>query len=184
MNYIDIILGLLLLFALINGYRKGLISEIISLAALILGIWGAINFSYIAENFMRENFNSDNKYLNIISFIITFIVIVILIHLAGGLIDRIIKSIIPGFFNRLAGAAFGVFRTALILSIILIAFDKIDNEIHIISPQNKAESKLYSPVRNLAPSLFLFIENWDQNNKKNQNTGEEVLTRLKKSLNI
>ncbi len=181
MNYIDIIIGLLLLFAAIGGYRKGLISEIISLAALILGIWGAINFSYIATDFIRENFGSDYKNLNIISFILTFIVIVIIIHLAGSLVRRIMESIIPGFLNKLAGAAFGVLRTALILSIILIAVDKIDTDVRIISPQKKAESQFYSPLRNLAPSLFPFIYNWD---KKDQNKGKEVLTKIKKSLNI
>jgi membrane protein required for colicin V production len=181
MNYIDIIIGLLLLFAAIGGYRKGLISEFISLAALILGIWGAINFSYIVTDFIRENFGSDYKNLNIISFIITFIVIVILIHLAGGLVNKIIESIIPGFLNKLAGAAFGVFRTALILSIILIAVDKIDNNLQIISPQKKAESQLYPPIRNLAPSLFPFIYNWYN---KDQNRGNDVLTKIKKSLNI
>jgi membrane protein required for colicin V production len=182
MNYIDIIIGLLLLFAAISGYSKGLISEIISLAALILGIWGAISFSYIAADFIREIFGSDFKHLNIVSFIITFIAIVLLIHLAGGMVNRILECVIPGFLNKLTGAAFGVLRTALILSIILIAFDKIDNDVHILSPQKKAESQFYPSVRNLAPSLFPFIESWD--NKKNQNRGKEVLTRFKKSLNM
>ena len=45
MNYIDIILGLLLIFSAIGGFKNGLIAEIASLAALILGIWGAIHFS-------------------------------------------------------------------------------------------------------------------------------------------
>ena len=181
MNYIDIIIGLLLLFAAIGGYRKGLISEIISLAALILGIWGAINFSYIVTDFIRENFGSDYKNLNIISFIITFIFIVIIIHLAGSLVGRLMEIVIPGFLNKLAGATFGVLRTALILIIILIAVDKIDNNLQIISPQKKAESQLYSPVRNLAPSIFPFIYKWDN---KDKNRGNDVLTKIQKSLNI
>ena len=44
MNYIDIILGILLLLSAIGGFKKGLIVELASLAALILGIWGAIEF--------------------------------------------------------------------------------------------------------------------------------------------
>ncbi|MDD4144558.1 MAG: CvpA family protein [Prolixibacteraceae bacterium] len=181
MNYIDVIIGLLLLFAAISGFRKGLISEIISLAALILGIWGAINYSYITIDFIKEFFGSSYKHLNIVSFIITFIVIVIVINLAGNLVNKILEIVIPGFLNKIAGLAFGILRTALILSIILIAFDKIDNNIHILSPQKKAESQLYPSVRNLAPSLFPFIDNWDNADK---NSGKEVLTRIKKSFNM
>jgi membrane protein required for colicin V production len=83
MNYIDIIIGIILLFAAIGGFRKGLISELASLAALILGIWGAIEFSYITSDFLTENFNLETDYLNIISFIVTFIVIVILVQYCG-----------------------------------------------------------------------------------------------------
>ena len=39
MNYIDIILGVLLIIAAIRGFRKGFIIELASLAALVLGIW-------------------------------------------------------------------------------------------------------------------------------------------------
>ena len=66
MNYIDIVIGLLLLFAAIGGLRKGLISELASLAALILGIWGAIEFSYITSDFLTKNFNLETDNLNII----------------------------------------------------------------------------------------------------------------------
>ncbi len=45
MNYIDIILGLLLLVAAVRGFMKGFIYEVASLAALILGVWGGIHFS-------------------------------------------------------------------------------------------------------------------------------------------
>jgi membrane protein required for colicin V production len=47
MNYIDIIIGIVLIVSAISGFRKGLIVEVASLAALILGIWGAIHFSGI-----------------------------------------------------------------------------------------------------------------------------------------
>lgn len=182
MNYIDIVIGLLLLFAAIGGYRKGLISEIMSLTALILGLWGSISFSYILTDFIQKNFDVDFIYLNIVSFIITFILIVLFIRLAGSIINKVMKIIIPIFLNKLAGLAFGILRTALILSIILIALDKIDNHIRILSPQKKSESKLYSPVRKLAPSLFLFIESWDKGNKESQKNNEGIVAGIKESI--
>ena len=66
MNYIDIILVLLLIFSAISGFRKGLIVELASLAALILGIWGAIEFSDITSEFLVENFNWEPEYLSLI----------------------------------------------------------------------------------------------------------------------
>ena len=183
MNYIDIILGLLLLFAAISGFRKGLVSELASLAALILGIWGAIEFSYITTDFLVENFNFETEYLNIISFIITFIVIVILVHIVGSAVNKFIEAAMLGFINKLAGLAFGILRSALILSIILIVFDKIDEDVEILSKESKEESRLYEPIRNFAPSLFPFINIWDDSDKPNKEY-EDVFDRVKKAVNI
>src|SRR6056297_566934 len=183
MNYIDIILGLLLLFAAISGFRKGLVSELASLAALILGIWGAIEFSYITTDFLIENFNFETEYLNIISFIITFIVIVILVHIVGSAVNKFIEAAMLGFINKLAGLAFGILRSALILSIILIVFDKIDEDVEILSKEAKTESRLYEPIRNFAPSLFPFINIWDTSDEPIKKE-ENVFDRVKKAVNI
>ncbi|MCG6190209.1 CvpA family protein [Maribellus maritimus] len=171
MNYIDIILGLLLLFSAIGGFRKGLIAELASLAALILGIWGAIEFSDITSEFLIENFNLQTEHLNIISFVVTFVVIVVLVHIVGNVVNKLVDTVMLGFVNRLAGLVFGVLKSALILSIILVVFDKVDDDIEILSREAKAESRLYEPIRSFAPSIFPFLNIWDdrENSEKYDN---------------
>lgn len=44
MNWIDFVIIALLVFGLIQGFIDGLIIEVAELAALVLGIWGAIHF--------------------------------------------------------------------------------------------------------------------------------------------
>ena len=184
MNFIDIILGLILIFSAIGGFRKGLIVELASLAALILGIWGAIEFSYITSDFITENFNIETNYLNIISFIITFVIIVILVHIIGGAVNKLIETAMLGFINKLAGIAFGILRSALILSIILLVFDKIDNDVKILSPKTKSESRLYEPIRNFAPSIFPYDDIWDESGRSTNKKSHDVINRLKKATNL
>jgi len=172
MNYIDIVLVILLLLAAISGFKKGLIVELASLAALILGIWGAFEFSDITAEFLVENFNWNWDHLNVVSFVITFVVIVILVHIIGSVINKMIEVAMLGFLNRLAGIVFGVVKSALILSVILVDFDRIDRDVNILSKEKKADSRLYQPIRDFAPTIFPFIEDWvkdikydnDQNN--------------------
>lgn len=169
MNYIDIILGLLLLFAAIGGFRKGLISELASLAALVLGIWGAIKFSHVTSEFLVENFDWQWEHLNIVSFFITFVVIVILVHIVGSTVNKIAETVLLGFVNKLAGLVFGVLKSALILSIILLLFDRIDEDIDLLPKDVKANSRMYEPIKNLAPTLFPFIDFWNKE-KDDENT--------------
>lgn len=161
MNYIDIVLGILLIFAAISGFRKGLIAEVASLAALILGIWGAIKFSYVTSDFLIENFNLQTEYLNLISFAVTFVVIVILVHIVGSAITKMVDVVMLGFVNKLAGLVFGLVKSALILSIILVVFNKIDEDVHLLPEKAKANSRMYEPIRSFAPSIFPFIDIWE-----------------------
>lgn len=170
MNYIDIILVILLALAAISGFRKGLVVELASLAALILGIWGAVEFSYITSEFLVENFDWQWDHLNIASFIITFVVIVILVHIVGSTVNKLVETVMLGFVNKLAGLIFGILKSALILSIILVVFDKIDEDMNILSEDTKAESRMYEPIRNLAPTIFPFINFWD--NESNSDNDE------------
>lgn len=168
MNYIDIILLILIILAAISGFKKGLVAEVASLAALILGIWGAIEFSYITSDFLVENFDLQTEYLNIISFVVTFVVIVILVHIVGNVVNKMLETVMLGFVNKLAGLVFGVLKSVLILSIILVVFDKIDEDVHILQEKTKANSRMYEPIRSFAPSIFPFIENWTLNGDNNK----------------
>jgi len=176
MNYIDIILAILLALAAISGFRKGLVAEIASLAALILGIWGAIRFSYVTSDFLTGYFDISPQYLSIISFVVTFIVIVILVHIIGKATKKILEAVMLGFLNKLAGLIFGVLKAALILSIILVLFDKIDEDVHILPQKTKDNSQMYEPIRSFAPSIFPFIEKWGINlNREEQDKQQKQL---------
>lgn len=172
MNYIDVILGLLLIFSVIGGFKNGLITEIASLAALILGIWGAIHFSYITTELLIKYFDLKSYYLNIISFGVTFIVIVILVHIVGNVVNNMFDSMVLGVVNKLGGMVLGLARSILFLSIVLLVFDKIDNDVQIIPEETKAKSRMYEPIRNIAPSIFPFIDIWNDN--KNQDRKDDI----------
>lgn len=170
MNYIDIILGVLLILSALGGLKNGLVAEVASLAALILGIWGAIHFSYITTDLLIKYFDLKTNYLNIISFGVTFIVIVILVHIVGNVVSNLVNTGVLGIANRLGGLVFGLLRSILFLSFALLVFDKIEEDVKIIPEKAKSESRMYEPIRNIAPSIFPFIDIWNDNqNPKKKN---------------
>jgi len=161
MNYIDLIFGIILIIAAFQGFRQGFIVELASLAALVLGIWGAIRFSDWTADFITDTTGYHSEHLSTIAFVVTFIAIVILIHILGKVLDTAVKAVALGFLNRLAGIIFGVLKTAVILSIFLLLFESIDENVHILPSRQKAESKIYEPMKQLVPTLFPFIKLWD-----------------------
>jgi membrane protein required for colicin V production len=174
MNYIDLVLGLLLCIAAVQGFRKGFIIELASLAALILGIWGGIKFSDFTAGFITQHTGYHSENLSTIAFLVTFIVIIILVHMMGKMLDTVVKAIFLGFLNRLAGVIFGVLKSAVILSIFLLMFDSVDENVHILPTQQKAESKIYTPMKQIVPTLFPFIKLWNVNDEKKMEEAKPV----------
>ncbi len=154
MNYIDIILGIFLLWGAVKGIKNGLIVEIASLTALFLGIYGALKFSYFTSDLLVEKLHLTTRYLHLISFAITFVVIVILVHWLAKALDKLVKAIALGFINRFLGLLFGLVKVAFILSILLVFLNVLDKKAHFLPEEKVKESILYDPVSRFAPSVF------------------------------
>jgi membrane protein required for colicin V production len=157
MNWIDFVIVILLVLAFISGFTNGFVKEVASLAGLILGIWGAIIFSEFTAAKLYEWFDMTGQYVGIIAFLITFGIIVVLIHFIGMLADKLIDAISLGFLNRILGMVFGVIKSVLILSVIFVILNAIDAR-HPFLPKGRIEeSKFYNPISDIAPALFPII---------------------------
>jgi membrane protein required for colicin V production len=154
MSIIDIVLGALLLFGLVRGAMKGLFVEIASLVALVLGIYGAIHFSHFASGFLKSKVDWNEKTINIIAFAITFVAIVLAISLAGKALTKLADFAALGIINKLAGGVFGMLKIGLILSVVLLVFNKLNKTLPFMEKDDLEESILYDPVKSLAPLIF------------------------------
>ncbi|HPR33660.1 MAG TPA: CvpA family protein [Prolixibacteraceae bacterium] len=158
MNYIDIIIILLLIFSAIGGISKGLIYEVASLLALILGVWGAIKFSNATESFLVEQFNWHVPHIDIIAFVITLVFIIVIIHILAKAIENALETIQLGALNKIFGMIFAVFKSAFILGILFILVERLDEALPIIPEKPIQESRLYTPLRNVAIYSFPFLK--------------------------
>ena len=157
MNWIDLIIIVILIIALARGFINGMINEVASLAALILGIWGAIKFSSFTAEKLYDYFNMTGQYVGIIAFLITFGIIVVIIHFIGIIADKFITAISLGFFNRILGMIFGLFKTALIMSVFFVILNAIDARKPFLPKEIIEGSKFYNPIADIAPALFPVI---------------------------
>lgn len=154
MGFLDIVLGLLLGYGLYKGLKNGIFVEIASLIALIAGIFGAIHFSYIAGNYLHQNMQWDERYINIAAFIITFIAIVLVVHLAGKFLTKIADFAMLGLLNKIAGGIFGVVKVAVILGAILIFFERVNTSVGLVKNEAFESSVLYEPLKEIGALVF------------------------------
>lgn len=154
MGVLDIIIALVLIWGLYKGVKNGLFVEIASLIALIAGLYGAIHFSYIVGGYLAENMEWNERYINLSAFIITFILIVLVVHLAGKFLTKIADFAMLGLINKIAGGAFGVLKNAVIIGALLIFFHKANTSLKLVKQETLDNTVLYHPVKELGAFVF------------------------------
>lgn len=154
MNTVDIILSLVLLYGLVRGFFRGLLAELASLIGIIAGIYGAVHFSHFLGDFLSQHVDWKIQYVNLISFAITFVIIVFLVSLAGKMLTKIATFAALGIVNKLLGGVFGLLKSAFVASVIIMFFKATNERIEIIEDETIENSILYDPVESIAPLLL------------------------------
>lgn len=157
MNYIDLIIVILFIWAAYRGFTRGFVVMIAVFIALVAGVWGAFRFSGLVAHFLVNTMNASSPYMHLVSFTITFILIVIAVNIVAYLLSRLLDIIALGFINRLLGSLFGVLKMTLILSILFLIFNAFNDRLEFFPKEEVDNSLLYRPVASVAPGIFPFL---------------------------
>jgi membrane protein required for colicin V production len=114
-----IFLGLLGLF-MIRCYLKGFISELLSMAAVVLGLLASLFFYKNGAVFIRERFLPDMKVIpEILAFIALFIIVFLIIKLFEMLLKGVIEGVRLKGVDHFIGIIFGFVEGVVVISLIL-----------------------------------------------------------------
>lgn len=156
MNSFDILVLILCGVSFFHGVSRGFVMELSGLVGIFLAAWGASQFSYIAESWLSEYI--DFKYIGILAFILTMIVIVILVNIVAQMLHRLVGITILSLPNRLLGGAFGVLTMAFFLSCVLVVmgcFNMGDIEFLLNA---RTDSFSYPLIEKIAPKLIPYFD--------------------------
>jgi membrane protein required for colicin V production len=143
----DLLLLVPLIIGVARGFRKGLIMELISIAALILGIIGGFQLMHQGVAYLDDHIALDSKILPFLSFLLIFIVIVVGVHFVGRALRFTMRLTPLGMLDSLGGAALGLLKWAFGLSVLLWLLEMADVNI-------PAESTIYYQLKAFAPMVI------------------------------
>jgi len=149
MNYLDIIIGIILLLFAFGGFKNGIIREAFGLAAFIGGIYGAVRLSDVVGEKLSNLINVSHEWMAVISFIVVFIVLALLINLIGKGISKLVESLNLGFIDKIGGSIFGVAQGFLLVGVLILVLEFFGLK-NVINDKTRSESKLYTTSEKVA----------------------------------
>ena len=157
MNYLDIIFMVPLIWAGFRGFKKGLIIEVSALIAFGFGIWGGIHFSDFVAELLSNSIES--KYVPLVSFAITFILIVAAVFVLGKMLEKAVNLVQLKLVNKVTGAVFGVAKIVLVISVLLVIVNSFDQKSNIVPKDLKENSLLYQPLSDVSLKVIPALKN-------------------------
>ena len=153
MNWVDIVIIVLLGGAVLLGFRKGLVQEIVGIIALVAAFFFALLAHQAAAGLLLKTFpKMPVAIAPTVGFIIAFLAAFGAITLLGWLLAKIIKASPLDFADKLGGMIIGLFKGALIISILLmlLALVPLPKEV----TQKMDRSAAIRNIRKVAPWVY------------------------------
>ncbi len=161
MIYIDLIVIVVLLYAFLKGFSNGLVNELASFLGLLIGAIISYSFSDDLSKIIDDYVEIDGQILNILSFILLFILTSFLFTIAGKYMTKLIKYISLGTINRLLGGIFSSLKFLIIIVSISMVINYFSEllAIEIIPSEQKNKSTVYPILISIGDLLLEVLNN-------------------------
>jgi len=162
LNYLDIFIVSILVFGFFRGFIKGLIMELSSLLAIVLGTYGSLKFSDITLDWLSINFSNqiesiDENYLKVASFAFTFLIIIVFVSIIGKGLTSVLKMVSLGLINKVLGGLFGSVKYVLILSFCFVFFENLNSTLSLVDESFFESTLFYGSIIELGDTLLNFF---------------------------
>jgi membrane protein required for colicin V production len=153
LNTLDLLMIIPLIWGAFNGYRKGLLVEIVAVIAFVVAMIVGFKFLAFGIELLSPYISRElaRKLLPWLGFSVIFFPTVFMINQMGFALRRSLKYTLLGTFDSVAGAAVGLFTWVFGISVILWLFSYMGVR---IPPRQTEGAFLYAYIRPVAPQIM------------------------------
>lgn len=153
-SMIDILFYIILLLAVIKGWRRGLLVALFSVVCCLLGLAAAVKLSAAVAAHLGSGLQISSRWLPVIAFILVFTAVALLVRWFANLLENVLKMVFLEWLNKLGGILLFILLYISIYSVILF----YGTHAQIISANAVNASHVYPLIAPWGPGVIHFIE--------------------------
>ena len=136
---------------------RGLISEVIAIAVVILGVVGARFAAPPFSEWLLQQFAWPQGVCDVVAYTLIFLAIAILLSILAKGLTRFMRAIHLGWANRLAGGLFGICKYGVLVLIVVFIMDKTNESFHYLDDAPVVKTSVVYPQMVKATHALLSI---------------------------
>ena len=146
MSWLDILILLPLLIGLVRGLMKGLIVEVSSIVAILLGFFGAKYWSAAFASWLMQQFDWSETVCIVVAYALLFAGIALGLNIVARLLSKLFQKIQLGWLNRLLGGIFGTAKWGIVIVALMLCVHNLDKQFQFIQPELREKSVVYTTI--------------------------------------
>ena len=146
MSWLDILILLPLLIGLVRGLMKGLIVEVSSIVAILLGFFGAKYWSAAFASWLMQQFDWSETACIVVAYALLFAGIALGLNIVARLLSKLFQKIQLGWLNRLLGGIFGTAKWGIVIVALVLCVHNLDKQFQFIQPELRDKSVVYTTI--------------------------------------
>ena len=147
---IDFIFIILMILAIIKGFRNGFVVAVFSFLGIIIGLAAAMKLSTVVAGWLKDSTHISATWLPFLSFVLVMIAVVLLVRLGALFIQSAMELVLLGWLNKLSGIVLYTVLYITLFSVVLFYAEKI----HWIKPDTFIASHTYTFIQPLGPKAI------------------------------
>lgn len=147
---LDLVFAVIIVLAVLKGYQRGLIIGLFSIVAVIIGLAAALKLSTVVAGYIGKTVKVSEEWLPLISFVVVFLIVVLLIRLGAKAIERSVETVMLGWVNKLGGIILFAAIYTLVFSVLLFYTEQMK----LIQQETIDKSLTYSFVQPWGPKAI------------------------------
>jgi membrane protein required for colicin V production len=147
---IDLLFAVIIVFAIVRGYQRGLIVGLFSLVAVIIGLAAAMKLSTVVAGYIGRAVKISDGWLPVISFAVIFLIVILLIRLGARAIEKTVEIAMLGWVNKIGGIILFTVIYLVVFSVLLFYAEQMK----LIQPDTINKSVTYSFIQPWGPKAI------------------------------
>ncbi len=154
MVWLDYIIILLLVFAVWEGWKQGLVTQVLGLVAVAAGIFLAWRFgASIGESLGMEDVTATCA-----GFAIVLVAVIVGVVLIGRFTRGLFKIVGLGVFDNILGVMFSALKMFVLVGLAVMLLEVVDPDGRILSDRVKERSPMFRAVDDVNGIVFSFVK--------------------------
>jgi membrane protein required for colicin V production len=154
----DVVFVIAMLLALVIGYMKGLVRQLLGLVGIFVGTYCSYKLSGGLTKWWHGYFDINVEIAKIIVFIILSSIIYILVLWLAKLVGKLLKMAMLNWINRLFGMMFSAIKVLIIFCVLAYAIHYLKSTGIDLEFEDLNKSKAYNQLISIANSVFFFFK--------------------------